>query len=77
MNARSRVVLALAITALLFGGMLAVTLYRIERWSEMGYAGVNYLQIVGPKQPRVFGKRESIRHTGDEIRHAARKRGDP
>ncbi|HSP33328.1 MAG TPA: SpoIIE family protein phosphatase [Thermoanaerobaculia bacterium] len=55
MTSRSRVALALLVTAVLFGGMFALMLERVHRWSAIGYAGINYVQVAGPKQPRIFG----------------------
>ncbi len=55
MTARSRVVVALSLTAVLFSAILAVVVGRMRHWSSIGYAGLNYMQVIGPKQPRMFG----------------------
>lgn len=47
--------LAVSLSALLVVGMISLTIARAERWRRIGSAGFTYMQVVRPKQPRVFG----------------------
>ncbi|HEX8171149.1 MAG TPA: SpoIIE family protein phosphatase [Thermoanaerobaculia bacterium] len=56
MSQKRRVVLAIAITAVLFGVLAAYTGVRLRRWNELGSAGFNYVQGYSDvRPPKMFG----------------------
>ena len=46
---RGRIALAVGLTLVTIGGTLALSLYRIQKWGEIGWAGVGHLQADLPE----------------------------
>lgn len=49
-SSRGRVALAVTLTILVIGGAIVLTLLRVQRWNELGWAGLNYLQSDLPEK---------------------------
>jgi hypothetical protein len=41
---KRRIALAVALTLIAIGGTIALTIVRIQKWNELGWAGISYLQ---------------------------------
>jgi hypothetical protein len=47
---RGRIALAVVLTLVTIGGTIAISLFRIQRWGEIGWAGLGYLQADLPER---------------------------
>jgi GAF domain-containing protein len=73
------VILAIALAAVLVGGMAGFTLLRLQKWDEMGWVGMSWIQMHGEKAPKVFGMHDGqiiVVYQGTPAERAGIKPGD-